>query len=206
MFDGGEHRRVEWFRFGQAVEGEGESFADAVVGYRQHVGAAEAEDEEHVDGPGADAADLGEAFDDFFIGHAANLNEGGDGSVEGFGGEVAEGFGFGGGEAGGTEEVVWRLKQMFGRGVKFAEGSEQAFEDGGGSFAVEMLVDDGFEKRIEGGVLAFEFQGEGAAALDELAEFGIGRGEGTDGKSGIIANGAATIDHESRVQGTGYRV
>jgi len=35
---------------------------------REDVGAAEAEDQEHFDGPGADAADGDEAFDEFFVG------------------------------------------------------------------------------------------------------------------------------------------
>ena len=77
----------------ELAEGEGEAFADAVVGDGQDVGAAEAEDEEHFHGPFADAADLGEVLDDGFVGHAADGFEIGDGAVEGFGGEVAEGEG-----------------------------------------------------------------------------------------------------------------
>ena len=159
--------------FGQAEKGEGEAFADAVVGDGEDVGAAEAEDEQHLDGPDADAADLGEAGDDFFVGHTTDGGEGGDGAVEGLRGEVAEGFGFGGGEAAGAEPVVGGLEQVLGRGMEFAEGGEQAFEDGGGGFAVELLIDDGLEQGFEGGVLALEFEGEGADAGDELAEFGV---------------------------------
>ena len=57
----------------ELAEGEGEAFADAEVGYRQDVGAAEAEDEQHFNGPAADAADLGQVLDDGFVGHAADL-------------------------------------------------------------------------------------------------------------------------------------
>src|ERR1700733_14423390 len=60
------------------AEGEGEAFADAVVAYGEDVGAAEAEDQQHFDGPAADASDPGEVLDDGFIGHAADLGEGGD--------------------------------------------------------------------------------------------------------------------------------
>ena len=42
----------------ELAEGEGEAFADAVVAGGEDVGAAEAEDEQHLDGPAADAADL----------------------------------------------------------------------------------------------------------------------------------------------------
>jgi hypothetical protein len=53
--------------------------------------------------------------------------------------------------------------------------------DGGGGFAVELLVDDGFKQRLEGRLRAGDAQGEGAGALDEAAEFGIGGGELADG-------------------------
>ncbi len=75
------------------AEGEGEAFADAVVVDREDVGAAEAEDEEHLGGPAAYAADLSKVLDDGLVGHAADVFEVGDGAVEGFGGEVAEGEG-----------------------------------------------------------------------------------------------------------------
>ena len=91
----------------------------------------------------------------------------------------------------------------FGRGVELAESSEQALENRGGGFAVELLIDDGLKQRLEGRVLALEFQREGAGAAHELAEFGIDRGEGAAGQGGIVANGAASIDHER--QGIAFR-
>jgi hypothetical protein len=209
LVDGGEHRRVEGFRFWEAEEGEGESFAHAVVGDGENVGAAEAEDEEHLHGPRADAADLGQPLDDFLIGHAADGGEGGNGSVEGLRREIAQGFGLASGEAAGAEHVVGGLQQEFGRGVEFAECGEQALEDGGGGFTVKLLINDGLEQCFKGGVLAFEFQREGADAPDERAEFGIGGGESTEGQSGIVANGAASIDHEKQgtdSQGAAYSV
>ena len=101
----------------QFAEGEGEAFADAVVVDWEDVGAAEAEDEEHLDGPAADAADLGEVLDDGFVGHAADAGERGDGAVDGLGGEVAEGEGFVVREASGAELLVGAVEQMLGGGV-----------------------------------------------------------------------------------------
>ena len=172
---GGEHGGVEGLALWEASEGEGESFADTVVGDGEDVGAAEAEDEEHLDGPDADAADLGEAFDNLLVGKAANPGEAGDGAVDGFGGEVAKGFGFGGGEAAGAQHVVGSLEQVLRRRVEFAEGGEQALEDSSRGFAVELLVDDGFEQRFERRVLALELEREGHAP-DELAELRVGFG------------------------------
>ena len=154
-----------------------------------------------MDGPCADAANLGEAVDDFLVGHATDPRQSGDSAVEGLGGEVAKGFGFTGREAHGAKQVVGCLKQELGGGVDFAKGSEQSFEDGGGGSSVELLINDGFEERLEGRVLALEFEGEGAGVLDEVAKFGIGCGEGLAGESGIVTNVAAAIDHEK--QGTG---
>ena len=84
--------------------------------------------------------------------------------------------------------------------MEFTEGGEQAFEDGGGGFTVELLINDGLDQRLEGGVLALELEREGAGAAHEIAEFGIHGGEGVAGQCGIVANSAASIDHER--QGT----
>ena len=48
-------------------EGDREALADAVVVRRQHVRAAEAEDQQHLHGPAADAAHRGEALDDRLV-------------------------------------------------------------------------------------------------------------------------------------------
>ncbi len=101
----------------ELAEGEGEAFADAVVAGGEDVGAAEAEHEHHVDGPDADAADLGEVVDDVGVGHAADAGERGDGAVEGFGGEVAEGEGLVVGEAGGAELLVGAVEELLRGGV-----------------------------------------------------------------------------------------
>ncbi len=172
---GGEHGGVEGLALWEASEGEGESFANTVVGDGEDVGAAEAEDEEHLDGPDADTANFGEAFDNLLVGKTANPGEGGHGAVDGFGSEVAEGFGFGGGEATGAKHVVGSLEQVLGRRVEFAERGEQALEDSGRGFAVKLLVDDGFEQRFERRVLALELHREGHA-LDEVAELRVGFG------------------------------
>ena len=142
------------------AEGEGEAFADSVVVYGKDVGAAEAEDEEHLDGPAADASDLGEMFDDGFVGHATDVFEIGDGAVDGLGGEIAEGEHLVFGEAGGAELFVGAFEELLRGGVGSGacgfechggrEGFNHAAVDGGGGFAVELLVDDGFDKCFKG--------------------------------------------------------
>src|ERR1700758_4852373 len=56
-------------RWLEAEEGESEAFANAVVVDGEDIGVAEPEDEEHLDGPAADASHLGEMFDDVLVGH-----------------------------------------------------------------------------------------------------------------------------------------
>ena len=148
-------------------------------------------------------------LDDGFVGHAADLGESGNGAVEGFGGEVAEGEGFVFGEAGGAELLVGAVEEVLGAGViadaaDVVEGFEQAAVDGGGGLAVELLVDDGFGEGFEGGLGAGEFHGEEADAGDELAEFGIGGGEFAEGESGVVGwfAGAAGM-HERKCSAAG---
>ena len=102
--------------FGEALEGERKALADAVVGDGR-TSAAHAEDEEHFDGPGADAADLGEVLDDFGVGHFSDGGVGGDGSVEDLGGEVAEGFDLVAGDAGGAEGLIGGVEEKLGSGI-----------------------------------------------------------------------------------------
>ena len=96
----------------EAEEGEGEAFADAVVGVGRTSGRPRRKISIICDGPAADAADLGQVFDDGFVGHAADAGEGGNGAVEGLGGEVAEGEGLVVGEAGGAKLLVGAVEQV----------------------------------------------------------------------------------------------
>ena len=155
------------------AEGEGEAFADAVVVYGEDVGAAEAEDEEHFDGPAPDAAYCGEVLDDGFVGHPTDADEGGDGAIDGFCGEVSESEGLVVGEAGGAELLVGAVEKMLGGEVLVGgdgvEAFEQAAVDGGGCFAVQLLIDDAFDESFEGRLSAGNAELEGAGAFDELA-------------------------------------
>ena len=138
----------------QAEEGEGETLADAEVRGGQDVGATKAEHQEHFDGPFTDAADLGEVVDEVLVGHLTDFGQGGDGAVQGFGREVTEGQGFIGGEAGGAEAFVGGVEEQFRggvveesdggvRGKVWREAADEAFLDGAGRVAVELLIDDG---------------------------------------------------------------
>src|SRR5260370_621396 len=53
--------------------GDGPTFSHAQVVDGKDVRAAEAEDQKHLDGPGADAADGGEPFDELFVGEPLGL-------------------------------------------------------------------------------------------------------------------------------------
>jgi hypothetical protein len=186
---------VSWF---ELAEGEGKAFADAVVVDGEDVGAAETEDEEHLDGPFSDAPYLRKVRHDGFVGHAANLSEGGDGAVEGLGGEVAEGEAFVMGEAGGAELLVGAVEEVLGGEVLVAGDGVEAFEetavDGGCGLAVELLVDDALDEGFKGRLRAGDSHGEGAGAFDETAEFGVGGGELAAGEGGVVAGWAWAVE------------
>ena len=182
--------------FGEALEGERKALADAVVGDGENVWAAHAEDEEHFDGPGADAADLGEVLDDFGVGHFFDGGVGGDGSVEDLGGEVAEGFDLVAGDAGGAEGLIGGVEEKLGGGIA-AEVLADAAVNGGGSFAVELLIEDGLEQGFKGRGGGSEPKGERAGAADEAGEFEIGGAEVLDGLVGVEGKfaAAAVVNH-----------
>ena len=64
----------------------------------------------------------------------------------------------------GGEVVGWS-----GSGGDGIEALEEAAVDGGGGFAVELLIDDALDEGLEGRLRAGEAEGEGAGALDEFA-------------------------------------
>jgi len=176
----------------EALEGKGEAFADAVVAGGEDVGAAQSKDEHHLNGPLADAADLGEVVDDGLVIHPTDLRQGRNGAVEGFGGEVAEGEGLGGGESGGAELLGGDFEDLLGGGVDGGErghgleAGDEAGVDGGGGSAVELLIDDGFGEGLEGGLVGGEAEGGWAGAGDEPGELGVDGGERGGRLDGIV--------------------
>src|ERR1700674_1607277 len=74
----------DYFRFWLALEAVHtlETFSNSVVLTRQDVGPAEPRHQEHLHGPLADPAHLGEAFVDFFFAHAANFGQRRHGAIE----------------------------------------------------------------------------------------------------------------------------
>jgi hypothetical protein len=145
-----------------------------------------------------------EVFDDGFVGHATDAGEGGDGAVDGFGGEVAEGEGFVVGEAGGAELLVGAVEEVMGIGViadtaDGMEAFEQAAVDGGGGFAVELLVDDGFDERFKGRLCACDSHGEGTSAFDEPAELWIGGRKIQTGFRRIIAGRSQRLERARHI-------
>jgi hypothetical protein len=144
----------------------------------EDVGAAEIEDEEHFDGPSADAADGDEALDEFVVGELFGLFARGDDAGECFGGEVFHGEEFGVGKAGFAESVWFELQHFFGSGraAVVAECFDAA-EDGGGGFAGDGLVCDGFHEGFVGGLGEVEIFLELFGGEDEFGKFFVLGGE-----------------------------
>jgi len=79
------------------------AFANAEVVDGKNIGAAEAENEKHFDGPGADAADRYEALDELLVGEFVGFLKGRHGAINGFLSEVFHGKDFCTGKAGFAE-------------------------------------------------------------------------------------------------------
>ena len=129
--------------------GDGPAFFDAEVVDGEDVRAAEAEDQKHFDGPGADAANGYEAFDEFLIGEFLGFFERRDDAFDGLLGQILHGKNFCAGESGLAQGGLAKLQHFLGRGC--AAGGAEAFdtaEDGGGGFAGDGLVGDGFEEDL----------------------------------------------------------
>ena len=92
----------EFLRTGHVlfVVGDGPTFLYAEVVDGEHVGAAEAEDEEHFDSPGTDAADGDQTFNKLVVGEFQGFFVSGNDTVDGFLGEVLHSQDFCAGEAG----------------------------------------------------------------------------------------------------------
>ena len=58
--------------------------------------------------------------------------------------------------------------------------------DGGGGFAVELLIDDGFGEGFEGGLVGGEAGGEWTRTRDEAGELRISGGECGYGLGGVV--------------------
>ncbi len=166
--------------FGEAEESEREAFADAVIGDGKNVGAAETEDEEHLDGQATNAANGGESSDDFSVGHFLESGILLHGAVEDALGEIFHGAGFVGGDTAAAQEFVGCGEEGFGGWVAAVEIAETAV-DGSSGFAVELLIEDGFEEGFKNCHTGVDLHGEGAGAFDEAGEFGVGIGEVLNG-------------------------
>src|SRR5690606_19418507 len=116
---------------------------DAVVVQGEHVGAAEAEDEEHLHGPSADAAYGGQALDDRLVVHGADLGERGELALDCPLREVAEREELCAREAGAAERLVRGAQDLLGREAALRARAQRAdaTEDRRGGLARELLVD-----------------------------------------------------------------
>ncbi len=181
--------------------GEGETFLHAVIMNRQHVRASQTENQEHLDGPGADAANGDEPVNKFPIGEFHGVFERGDNALNRFGGQIANGGDFGFGKPRFAKSVKFREKDFFRRGAD-AVGAERAdaVKDYFGGFSGDALIDDGAQEGFVGsfGIAQVQFE---LGFFDEASEASVGFRE--------MGNGSQVVEWVGRIFGhgerTGYR-
>jgi hypothetical protein len=179
------------------VVGDGPAFLDAKVVDGEDIGAAEAEDQEHFDGPCADAADGNEAFDQFVVGEFQGLFVGGHDAVDGFLREVFHGQNFCAGEAGFPEGLRFELQHLL--WSRRSSGCAERFdsgEDGCGGFAGDGLVGDGLQESFIRGLGVVYLGVERDDFLNEAGDAGVAVRE--------VRNGGGEIEGELRSGGHGW--
>ena len=178
------------------MKSEGEPLAHAVISNGQDIGPAQSKDQQHFNGPGADAAHFSEAFDDVGIGHFEDGCVGWHCSVDGAGGKVSERFDLVARNAAGAEWFVGRVEQELGCWVAAEKLADPAM-DGGGGFAVQLLVKDGFKQRLKERRRSIDAESEWADAMDECGELEIVRAQVRDCFRGIEGKfpSAAVVNH-----------
>ena len=131
--------------------GDGPALPHAEVVDGKHVGAAEAEDEEHFHRPGTDAADRDEAIDEFLVGEPVGFFERGNHAVDGLSGEIFHGQDFRGGEPSLAERWFAELEHFVrcGNAPARTQGFNSA-ENGGSGSTRDGLVGDGFHQNPVG--------------------------------------------------------
>ena len=155
----------------------------------EHVGTTEAKNQKHFNGPGANAADGDETLDEFVVREQEGLVVCGDDTVDGFSCEILHGGNFCAGKAsfaefggGDFQHFLWRR-----RAAIFAECFD-APEDGGGGFARDGLVGDGFEEGFVGRLRVGDIDFKGRDLGDEALQAIVAIAE--------MANGFGKIESE----------
>jgi hypothetical protein len=170
----------EFLRLGHVLfaVGDGPAFFDGKVMDGQNVRPTEAKNQKHFDGPGANSADGDEALDELFVGEGLGLFERGDDAFDGLFGQVFHSGDFCAGEAGFAELAIGELEHFFGRG-RASVGAQRfdAGEDGGGRFAGDGLISDGFEQGFVGRLKMVGVGLEGNGVGNEFSELFVAGGE-----------------------------
>ena len=96
----------------------------------------------------------------------------GHGAVDGAGGQIAERLDLVAGDAGRAQRLVGSVEQELRCGIA-AEVLAHPAVNGGRSLAVQLLVQDRFEQRLEGRRGVVEAEGKRPGAFDQLGELGI---------------------------------
>ena len=101
------------------------------------------------------------------------------------------------GEASGAELLVGAVEELLRGGMgagacgfeghRGREGFNHAAMDGGGGFAVKLLIDDALDEGFEGRLCACDAQSEWPCTFDEFTELGIVRCEFATGESAVVA-------------------
>jgi hypothetical protein len=158
--------------------GDHEAFLDAEIMNRQDVHASEFENQKHFNGPWANAFDLGETFDQFFVGQCENFVVSRNGTGNGTGGEVFDVGNFRARETDAAQNEIFDSEDLLGCGMRdvWKEIVETA-HDGFGGAAAELLMGNRAQEGIERRAGFVRYEKDGAGRFDDAAKIGIDFGK-----------------------------
>src|SRR6266852_8842285 len=166
--------------------GDGPTFSHAQVVDGKDVRAAEAEDQEHLDGPGADAADGSEPLDELFVGEPLGLVVGRNHAGQRLARQILHRNDFCAGESCFAQNRLAQLQHFFGRGrTAIHTESPDAGKDGGGGFAGDGLVGDGFQEDFVGAFGAVGFDAKFLGFLNQRGKLRVLRRKRIHGQAQV---------------------
>src|SRR5207253_3215179 len=106
---------------------------------------------EHFDGPRSNAANGGEALQDFSFAELFDFARPGHHAREGFGGQILDRGGFGARQTGASKLLVWRRQNVLRRRKRLPRiQAFHATENGSGGGAIQLLVRNRSHQSLKG--------------------------------------------------------
>ena len=183
---------------------EREPLAHAIVGHRQHIRPPHAENQQHFHRPRPNPAHRRQPLDNLRVRHLPDRRVGGHCPVQGAGRQVLQRLALVSGDPRRPQHLIRRIQQQLRRRIAAKIRAHPAMDRSRG-LAVQLLVEDRLEQRLERRGSRIQPQRERARPVDQRAQLGVARVQVRHGLGGIEGKFAASaiVDHRRTVYRAG---